>query len=214
MKNVLRYLICVCLSVFFTSSYAAAVDDFSTLLNAVRTMQSNFTQTVFDNRGKAIQKSYGRMAMERPGKFRWEIVKPIPQVIIANESRLWIYDPDLEQVTIRVLHQATGETPALLLSHENTSIESDFSVKELPKKADGWRWFALTPKKADNVFASVQMGFQKEQIREMRLDDHLGHTTTIQFENIKTNSKLAPSLFVFKPPANVDVIDETRQKKS
>jgi outer membrane lipoprotein carrier protein len=177
-------------------------------------MQSNFTQTVFDNRGKAIQKSYGRMALERPGKFRWQILKPIPQVIIANDSRLWIYDPDLEQVTIRALQKATGETPALLLSHENTAIENDFAVKELTKESPEWRWFLLTPKKEDSVFASVQMGFVNDQIREMRLEDHLGHTTNIKFENPKTNTPLAPSLFIFKPPANVDVIDETSQRKS
>lgn len=215
MKNLfLRYVIALCLFCFFSTAHATAAADFSGLLNAVRTMQASFTQTIFDNRGKAIQKSYGRMAMERPGKFRWEILKPVPQVIIANESRLWIYDPDLEQVTIRVLHKATGETPALLLSHENTSIEDDFSVRELPKKSAEWRWFELTPKKADNVFALVQMGFIKNQIREMRLDDHLGHTTAIKFENTKSNMKLAPTLFTFKPPANVDVIDETRPKKS
>lgn len=214
MKNVLRCLVFVFLLGFLNLVYAQASEDFSKLLNSVRTMQSNFTQTVLDNRGKAVQKSYGRMALERPGKFRWEIVKPIPQTIIANGSKLWVYDPDLEQVTIRALQKATGETPALLLSHENASIENDFAVKELPAKSPEWRWFALTPKKEDSVFASVQMGFVKDQLREMRLEDHLGHTTEIKFENPKTNASLAPSLFTFKPPANVDVIDETNQRKS
>jgi outer membrane lipoprotein carrier protein len=209
----LRLMASWCLLCFCMLAHADASSDLSTMLNAVRTMQANFTQTVYDNRGKAIQKSYGRMAMQRPGKFRWQLIKPLPQLIIANQSRLWIVDPDLEQVTIRVLHQATGETPALLLSHENSMLDNDFNVKEMQKKTPGWRWFDLTPKKADSVFASVQMGFVANQIREMRLQDHLGHTTTVQFDNIKSNATLSPSLFTYKPPANMDVIDETRQKR-
>src|SRR5438105_3435289 len=91
------------LIIFFISMSGHADDhspNLANLLDAVKSMQANFTQTVYDNHGKSVQTSYGRMAIERPGKFRWEVTKPIPQLIIANESRLWIYDPDLQQVTI------------------------------------------------------------------------------------------------------------------
>src|SRR6516162_4318453 len=88
--------------------------DLSNQLNAIKTLRANFAQTVYDNKGKAVQRSYGHIALQRPGKFRWEVIKPIPQLIIANSQRLWIYDPDLQQVMIRSLHVAAGETPALL----------------------------------------------------------------------------------------------------
>lgn len=201
----------VSLAVFAISAQASAGDDLANILNATQAMRANFTQTVYDNHGKAIQKTYGYMALQRPGKFRWEVKKPIPQVIIANQSRLWIYDPDLEQVTIRSLHTAAGETPALLLSHVDNVLDHDYVIKQAPAK-DGLNWFTLIPRNADNMFASIKMAFAQSQIREMDLQDHLGHTTKIKFENAVVNSALSASLFVFKKPANVDVIDETRKR--
>jgi outer membrane lipoprotein carrier protein len=182
------------------------------MLNDVRTMQATFKQTVYDNYGKAVQVSYGKMALERPGKFRWDVKKPIPQLIIANQTRLWIYDPDLEQVTVRSLKFAAGETPALLLTHVDNKLENDFNVRTVIGKPATWTWFKLTPKKSDNLFATIMMGFADNQIKEMRLQDHLGHLTVIQFDKAKINTALAGSLFVFKAPANVDVIDETKQR--
>lgn len=207
-----RYIIIIFI-IGFTPTHAAAstVDDFEKLLDSVKTMQASFTQTVYDNHGKVVQKSYGRMSMQRPGKFRWEVTKPIPQLIIANESRLLIYDPDLQQLTIRSLGKATGGTPALLLSHQDKILDKDFAIQPLEKNVSGWHWFSLIPKQQDSMFASIQMGFTNNQIREMRLQDHLGHMTLIQFTDAKINKTLLASLFNFKPPANVDVIDETRK---
>ncbi len=185
-------------------------NDLSQLLNSVKTMQANFTQLVGDNHGKIIQRSYGKMAFERPGRFRWDITKPIPQLIIANQSRLWIYDPDLQQVTIRSLKHAAGDAPALLLSHEEGVLDQRFRVSQLPYHQSGMQWFSLTPKKSDN-FASIQMGFLKGKISEMRLQDNLGHMTKISFTNIRSNISISANLFQFKSSSHIDVIDETRR---
>lgn len=210
----IRFLYSLSLLLIVTTAHAASSSaDLSTLLDAVQSMKANFTQTVYDNRGKAIQKSYGQMAMQRPGKFRWNVTKPIPQLIIANGSKLWIYDPDLQQLTIRSLEKEAGETPALLLSHVGNVLDNDFTVKSLQKNMPNWTWFALTPKKSGNMFDSIQMGFLNKQIHEMRLTDNLGHTTVIQYQSIQTNIALPASLFTFKPTAKIDVIDETRKKK-
>ena len=174
-------------------------------------MRADFSQTIYDNRGKVMQHSYGHMALQRPDKFRWQVTKPIAQLIIANQSRLWIYDPDLEQVTIRSLGKTAGETPALLLSHVNTALDNDFTVNQMQNPAPGWRWFTLIPKSGDSMFASVQMGFMNGQIHEMHLKDHLGHLTVVEYQHIQMNSDLSSSLFTFTPPKNVDVINETRK---
>ncbi len=209
-KLLLRSMTALFLLVFFTAAHAASTaSDLASLLNAVKSMSANFTQTIYDNHGKAIQRSYGKMAMQRPGKFRWEVSKPIPQLVIANGTRLWIYDPDLQQVTIRALKKEVGETPALLLSNVNTAVEQDFNVTEQKDAAPGWRWFSLVPKHPDNMFESVQMGFQGNQIAEMQLKDNLGHTTRIQYQNPQFNTNLSASMFNFTPPKNVDVIDES-----
>ncbi|HEX4044952.1 MAG TPA: outer membrane lipoprotein chaperone LolA [Gammaproteobacteria bacterium] len=217
----LKFLFSILLFIAFISqSYAATspsspATTLATQLDAIQTMRADFIQTVYDNRGKAIQQTNGRMAIDRPGKLRWEIIKPIPQLIIANQSRLWIYDADLEQVTIRSLTIAAGEAPALLLSHSNTALDRDYQVTLLPaQRADGLQWFRLVPKQADNMFASVDLGFANHQIQQMRLQDHLGHATVIQFKRAQVNQPLPATLFKLgKLPANVDVIDETKQKQ-
>lgn len=194
--------------------YAAPAADLAALLNSLHTMRADFTQTILDNKGKVVQKAYGKMALQRPGKFRWEVSRPIPQLIVANATRLWIYDPDLAQVTIRQLHQAAGESPAVLLSHENASIEKDYTVTRVEDKSTPtWEWFSLAPRGADSMLTKVKMGFENKSLQEMVLVDHLGHTTKIRFQHAQHNVDIPSTLFVFKSPPNVDVIDETKRQR-
>lgn len=199
---------------FASSAFADTASELTTMLNAVQTMQANFTQTVYDNNQKPVQQSLGKMSMQRPGKFRWQVTKPMPQLIIANQSKLWIYDPDLEQLTIRSLKQSAGETPALLLSEVNEVLTKYYTIKDMTPPVAGERWFALKPLGEDNMFAVVQLGFKQNQISAMRLQDHLGHQTRIEFKQIVTNKPISPATFTFKPPANTDVIDETSKKQN
>lgn len=213
MKKFLYY-ICSFFMLYTFMSVKANAAELSTLLNSVKSMKADFTQTIYDNHGKAIQKTYGYMALQRPGKFRWEVTKPIPQLIIANNNRLWIYDRDLQQVTVRSLQKAAGEAPALLLSQVNAELENNYHIEPLPNKS-GMQWFSLTPKNANrSMLSSTEIGFANNQIREMRLKDNLDHTTSIQFQHIQSNANLPSSVFVFKKPKGVDVIDESNRKKS
>ena len=200
----------------FPSAYAdPAGDSLTKLLLDMHTMQANFTQTVQDKSSKSLQQSQGKMSLSRPGKFRWETQKPVAQLIIANGTRLWIYDADLEQVTIRAFHKAAGQTPALLLSDRNLTLSKDFNVREEPNPSQiaGSLLFMLTPKDKEDPFASIRLAFLNKQIHEMRLQDRLGHVTTITFQNVKTDVALSDALFTFKPAANVDVIDETKNNR-
>jgi outer membrane lipoprotein carrier protein len=197
-------------------SIGYAADDSATLsglLQGVKTLKANFSQQTYDGRGKQTQHSNGRMALQRPGLFRWEITKPIPQLIIANRNTLWVYDPDLEQVTIRNLNYSAGEAPALLLSHDNASLEDGFKVTTMPSKQANMQWFSLAPKKPDNMFERIEIGFSNKVLNQMRLQDHLGNTTSIQFTNIQSNQTVNASLFTFKAPAGIDVIDERKRSK-
>lgn len=180
------------------------------LLNNVRSMQADFTQVVSDNRGKAVNKTRGHMALQRPGKFRWDTQQPNKQLIVTNGQKVWIYDPDLEQVSIRYLTKEAGETPALLLSNTNATLENDFRVQMLSDDSS-LQWFLLTPRDKGSMFEAIRLGFANQQIRQMQLQDHLGHVTRIRFDRIVVNATLSPSLFTFRPPANVDVIDETKR---
>ena len=205
--KIVSYLI-LFMFLFARTVHAEGAADLNVLLNGIKTMRAGFTQTIYDNHGKAMQKSNGRMALERPGKFRWEVSQPMPQIIVANAERLWIYDPDLQQVTIRHLKREAGEAPALLLSHQNAALEKDYNIETM--SPDGsMQWFLLKPRKNDNMFASVKMGFAQHQLKEMVLEDQIGHATRVQFQKVEMNTPLPSSLFNFKAPAGTDVIDET-----
>lgn len=197
---------------FFLSinSYAdsVAATTLNQLLSKIHTIRADFTQTITDKNAKAIQESTGQMSVERPGKFRWEVTKPVSQLVVTNGSRLWIYDPDLEQVTIRLLSKEVGESPARLLSDTTNSLDKDFIVEMTKKNAE--ISFLLKPKSENSMFASIKLGFVKDELRDMVLQDRIGHTTAVEFYNITLNPTLAASLFAFKAPKNVDVIDETR----
>jgi outer membrane lipoprotein carrier protein len=195
------------------NAYAAntTANDLSALLTKLDSMQADFSQTITDKNAKQIQQSVGRMSMQRPGKFRWEVKKPSKQLVVTDGKRIWIYDPDLEQVTIRFLTKEVGESPAMLLTNPSTTIEKDYQVDNVKASAKDLQWYSLIPKNQNSMFAKIKLGFNKNQIREMELQDHLGHTTSIAFYNIKISPTLSESIFSFKPPAHVDVIDETRR---
>lgn len=189
----------------------APSDALTSLLLTMQTMKADFTQRLVDQSARTLQESKGHMALQRPGKFRWDVVSPVAQLIIANGTKLWIYDKDLEQVTVRSFKSAAGQTPALLLSDNNLTLSKDFTVKNAAKKADpAIESYWLVPKDKENLFESVQLTFNHKQISEMQLRDHLGHITVIQFRNAQFGKPLAASLFTFNPPAHTDVIDETK----
>ncbi len=190
---------------------ASTENNLTGLLQSLKTMRADFTQTVYDNRNKVVQKSFGHMALARPGEFRWEVTQPMPQLIIARQSRLWIYDKDLEQLTIRTLDESNGGTPALLLSHDTALLDKNFTVQRSSGEPSKLQWFLLTPKQRDSMFVAIKMGFEGNKIRVMQLKDHMGHHTLIQFDAASVNTALSPNLFRFKAPAHVDVIDETAQ---
>jgi outer membrane lipoprotein carrier protein len=203
--------------IFYSCVHAqTASDDLTNLLLNIHTMQADFVQTIRDQQsGKTVQQSRGHIMLERPGKFRWDVTSPIAQLIIANGTRLWIYDKDLEQVTIRLFRKATGQTPALLLSDKNLTLGKDFNVSVInnPSQIAGIEKFLLTPKDKEDTFETITLTFMNKQIHEMQLKDHLDHLTVIAFQRVQMNKPLAGSLFTFQPPANVDVIDETKNRK-
>jgi outer membrane lipoprotein carrier protein len=191
-----------------------AADELTKLLLDVKTMQADFTQTVTDKSAKPIQQTTGRMSLERPGKFRWQVLHPVAQLIIANGARLSIYDADLEQVTLRSFKRAAGQTPALLLSDSTLTLNKDFTVESVPNPMAiaNNQIFLLVPKDKEDPFASIKLTFLNKKIQQMRLEDRLEHVTTISFQNVQVGVPLAASVFTFTPPPNTDVIDETKNK--
>ncbi len=176
----------------------------------VKSLRADFEQTVTDSKGKIIQDAKGTFVLQRPGKFRWDYHAPYPQLIVADGRKLWIYDPDLEQVTVKQLDSVLGGTPAQLLSGARFP-QQDFAVISLgtPKgQRDGLDWIELTPKASEKDFEKVQLGFDQRDLRMMTITDNFGNTTHLKFNNLQRNPTIEASAFEFTPPKGVDVVGE------
>ncbi|MCK6391865.1 MAG: outer membrane lipoprotein chaperone LolA [Azonexus sp.] len=206
MKIALKTLSTVCIVLLPLSAMAGAVDQLHQFLSSTRTFKADFEQTVVGRNGRKPQQSSGTVAISRPGKLRWEILKPYPQLVVGDGEKLWIHDPDLQQVTVRKAGQAIGSSPAALLAGSN-ELEKNFTLSEAPA-SDGLNWVDALPKRADSGFEKLRVGMVGNELRAMELLDSFGQTTRIQFLHGERNPALNPGLFRFTPPAGADVVGD------
>jgi outer membrane lipoprotein carrier protein len=202
MRVILTLLFCVTCGV----ANAASVDALKNLLNQTTTARGSFAQTVVDKNQKTIQQASGTMEFARPGRFRWEYSKPYEQTIVGDGSRLWVYDKDLNQVTVRKLDRALGASPAALLAGSN-EIEKIYNLKAAGSDG-GLDWLEAVPRSNDTAFGSIRLGLGKAGLEAMELRDQFGQTTVIKFSDVQRNVKIAPESFRFTPPKGADVISE------
>lgn len=187
-------------------AHAGGVDRLKTFYQNTNSMRAQFHQTVVDNQGRMMQEVDGTMQLQRPGKFRWDYNKPYVQVIVGDGARVWLYDPELNQVTVRALSQALGSSPAALLAG-NHEMENNFVLKDEGRK-DNLEWVQATPKDKESGFERVFLGFKDDALQEMEMHDSFGHMTVIEFSKLERNPKLAIQTFRFAPPAGADVVGE------
>jgi outer membrane lipoprotein carrier protein len=198
-------LLCALLTM---QAQAAAVKSLKTFVDQALTFRADFSQTLLDKNLRVIQKASGSMMFERPGKFRWTYEQPYQQLIVGDGQRVWFYDQDLDQVTVRQLDLALGSTPAALLAGSN-AIERDFDLLEIEAQEGQLEWLEAIPKSRESVFELIRLGFsQAGLLREMVLRDSFGQVTWLIFSQIEQNPTLAPDLFQFTPPAGADVISD------
>lgn len=187
-------------------AHAGAVDQLHDFLKNTRTLKAEFAQALISKNGRKPQQSSGTVAISRPGKLRWEIVKPYPQLVVGDGEKIWIHDPELQQVTVRKAGQAIGSSPAALLSGNN-DLEKNFTLKEAGE-AEGMAWVDAVPKAGDSGFEKVRLGFSGNDLKAMELQDSFGQTTQIRFSKIERNPVLPAGTFKFTPPAGADVVGE------
>ena len=195
-----------CLGIGQAYAEDSAVQRLRTFLAKSGSMQADFSQVLVNEKGTPGQKSTGVFYLLRPGKFRWDYLKPYQQQIVSNGGKVWFYDMDLEQVTTKGLNDAIGSTPALLLTGD-TALEKSFRI-ESEGNEEGLYWIKLVPKEEDSGFQYVTIGLDGETLAGMELHDNFGQLTRIYFSNVKMTARPAASLFEFKPPAGVDVFEE------
>ncbi len=183
-----------------------AVQKLTQLLNQAQTITARFSQLTLDGSGTQLQETAGQLALKRPGLFRWHTDEPMEQLLVSNGEKVWLYDPDLEQVTIQTLDQRLTHTPALLLSGDVSKISENFEISH--KEGGNVIDFILKPKSKDSLFDSLRLSFRDSVLNDMQLIDSIGQRTNILFLSVKMNEALDDKQFSFDIPEGADVIQE------
>jgi outer membrane lipoprotein carrier protein len=187
---------------------ASSLDRFNSFLSATQAASASFEQTIYDRSKKVVQESRGTLAFQRPGKFRWTYVKPYAQLIVGDGSKVWIYDEDLNQVTVRRLDQALGATPAALLAGNNEVVKA-FRLTDLGVR-EGLEWLEAAPRSKEGSFDKLRIGFGFSGLERMELEDSFGQTTVMRFTVFERNPKLDAGTFRFTTPKGADVLGDTK----
>jgi outer membrane lipoprotein carrier protein len=186
-----------------TGTARARLDAFA---NGLHSLTGSFTQTLVDPNGHAGTTSSGTLALQAPRQFRWETTTPYKQTIVADGSRVWMYDPELEQVTVRVQSSEEAHSPLTVLT-DLKQMDKEFKVTERGEH-DGLAWLRLTSTARDPQFVYADLGFDANGLARMTFKDQLGSTTDIRFANWKRNVDIPPAVFTFVPPKGADVIGD------
>lgn len=177
----------------------------SEFLDGLTTFKANFDQTVA-TAGGPLAASRGTFYLNRPGRFRWSYTQPEGQQVIADGNRVWLYDPELEQVSHQSQKDALRGTPALLLS-DTGPLEEHFELVGLGSRI-GLDWVELIPRAENSEITKVLLAFEGQRLDRLEMIDSFGQVTRFRFHNIERNPDLDPMLFVFVPPAGVDVLGQ------
>jgi outer membrane lipoprotein carrier protein len=190
-----------------TTAFAGARDDLTTFTKGLKGLDGRFTQQVFDANGKLKETSSGRFALSAPHLFRWEYTKPYEQLIVADGQRVWVYDPDLQQVTRRQQGAEEQNSPLAALV-DPAKLERDYVLHDAGTK-DGLNWLDVSPRKAnDTGFRSARLGFGPQGLETMQVVDALGQKTRIDFSGWKRNPAFSSGTFRFVPAKGVDIVGE------
>ncbi len=191
---------------------AAALDALGDFVKSTRSGKTTFTQVIVNKAGKTSNPASGTFQFQRPGKFRWVYDKPYEQSIVGDGDKLWIFDKDLNQVTVRKLGGALGQSPAAILAGSD-DLEKNFTLKEAPTK-DGLEWLEATPKSKDTTFELVRIGLRRDaggaSLAAMELADSFGQTSVLTFGKLERNSAVNADTFKFVPPKGADVFGDDK----
>ena len=207
MKRIALLLSLLSMSLPLVAEPTGGIAEMHAFLQDVHSLKADFVQVVLDSNLKQVKQSTGTLSIKRPDRFRWDYLQPNAEIIVADGKRLWLYDVDLQQVTVKPLNDTLAASPAVLLSGSN-DVEKSFSVEDLGAK-DGLEWVSLVPKVKDTDFDNVKLGFKGDDVSVMELKDNLGNLTRITFSKLQRNVSVADDAFKFTPPKGADVIGDT-----
>jgi outer membrane lipoprotein carrier protein len=195
------------------SAQAAGLDSLESFVKSAKSGRADFTQVVTaparEGQAARTKTSSGSFEFVRPSRFRFVYKKPFEQTIVADGQTLWLYDPDLKQVTSRKQSQVLDSTPAALIAAapDIAALRKDFNLENAGEK-DGLQWVQATPKAKEGQLRSVKIGFRGNELASLEILDGFGQKSVITFTRMELNTPIAPEEFNFKPPAGADVLKQ------
>jgi outer membrane lipoprotein carrier protein len=195
------------------TAQAAGLDSLENFVKSAKSGRAEFTQVVTaparEGQTARSKTSSGTFEFVRPSRFRFVYQKPFEQTIVADGQTLWLYDPDLKQVTSRKQSQVLASTPAALIAAapDLAALRKDFNLENAGEK-DGLQWVQATPKAKDGQLRSVSVGFRGNELATLDILDGFGQRSVITFSKMELNAAIAPQTFNFKPPAGADVVKQ------
>jgi outer membrane lipoprotein carrier protein len=204
MKKTALTLLFSLLAFAHQAANASGLERMKEYFQNIQSAQASFHQTVTDKQGQKTQDVTGTMQLQKPNKFRWDYHKPYVQQIVGDGEKIWIFDPELNQVTVRSFSKAASSSPAALLAG-GKDIERSFTIKDTSRKGD-LEWVMAVPKVRETGFERLFLGFKGDALMEMELHDSFGNRTAIEFTDVQRNPKLPADTFKFVPPRDADVL--------
>lgn len=187
------------------SAFATATDELRDFVRTVKSGSATFTQTVTAPNGKQ-KLSNGSFEFARPNRFRFVYQKPYAQTVVGDGSKVWIYDPDLNQASSRKVGDALASTPAALIV--SNDIDKVFTLADQPATPDGLQWVLATPKQAEGTVRSLKVAFKGHALAQLEIDDSFGQRSVLVFSAFEPNAKLPADTFQFVPPKGADVVEQ------
>jgi outer membrane lipoprotein carrier protein len=217
--NFCRFLFVACAAVITqhlaaqTEGLESDLDGLTSLeqfLESTQTMRAEFQQLLWNSEGQLVEKAEGIVFLKRPNRFIWSYELPFEQQVVADGENLWIYDVDLDQVTVSPLDETIAATPAMLLSGGQGVLDAfevlnDFFI-------DGTHWIELQPKHRGSDFSTIRLGFNSGKLLKLELVDGLNQLTEMEFSRLELNPELMDDLFDFTPPRDIAVIGQEANK--
>ena len=205
LKNLLRcgLLVIVCLSI--TANAETAAQRLHLLLKPMNSLSADFTQQIMGQNNNQLQRLTGNLSLKKPNKLRWNVLAPMPQLVVSDGQLVWLYDPDLEQVVIQSFSDDFMANPISILLGDLDQLNRDFTVSLVSDDR-----FSLKPKQKNSLFVVIQLRFIDSVLSRIDYQDNFGQNTQLTLSQVKLNPQFSKTAFVFDIPQAVDIINHAR----
>ena len=205
LKNLLRcgLLVIVCLSI--TANAETAAQRLHLLLQPMNSLSADFTQQIMGQNNNQLQRLTGNLSLKKPNQLRWNVLAPMPQLVVSDGQLVWLYDPDLEQVVIQSFSDDFTANPISILLGDLDQLNRDFTVSLVSDDR-----FSLKPKQKNSLFVAIQLRFIDSVLSRIDYQDNFGQNTQLTLSQVKLNPQFSKTAFVFDIPQAVDIINHAR----